>query len=49
MFSFSTFLHQNAILTVTQGADGSRKPSAKELELAEIQGKMFYETVAKST
>jgi len=31
------------------GADGSRKPSAKELELAEIQGKMFYETVAKST
>ncbi|KAI5844291.1 putative NADH-quinone oxidoreductase [Tricharina praecox] len=30
------------------GADGSRSPSAKELELAEIQGKMFYETVAKA-
>lgn len=31
------------------GADGSRQPSAKELELATIQGKLFYETVAKST
>jgi len=30
-------------------ADGSRQPSAKELELATIQGKTFYETVAKST
>lgn len=30
------------------GADGSRSPSDKELELAEIQGKMFYETVAKA-
>jgi len=28
------------------GADGSRQPSAKELELAQIQGKTFYETVA---
>ncbi|KAL2684887.1 Minor allergen Alt a 7 [[Neocosmospora] mangrovei] len=28
------------------GADGSRQPSAKELELAEIQGQHFYETVA---
>lgn len=28
--------------------DGSRQPSAKELEVAEIQGKSFYETVAKS-
>lgn len=27
--------------------DGSRQPSAKELEIAEIQGKMFYETVSK--
>jgi NAD(P)H dehydrogenase (quinone) len=27
--------------------DGSRQPSAKELELAEIQGKVFYETVSK--
>ena len=27
--------------------DGSRQPSAKELELAEIQGAKFYETVAK--
>lgn len=32
----------------TQGLDGSRQPSAKELELAEIQGKMFYETIAKA-
>lgn len=28
-------------------SDGSRQPSPKELELAEIQGKHFYETVAK--
>jgi len=28
-------------------ADGSRQPSAKELELAEGQGKMFWNTVAK--
>jgi len=28
-------------------ADGSRMPSAKELEVCQIQGKMFYETVAK--
>ena len=27
--------------------DGSRQPSALELEVAGIQGKMFYETVAK--
>lgn len=27
--------------------DGSRQPSAKELELAEAQGKAFYETVSK--
>ena len=27
--------------------DGSRQPSEKELQLAEIQGKMFYETVSK--
>lgn len=31
------------------GADGSRQPSALELEIAEIQGKSFYETVAKYT
>ena len=30
------------------GADGSRQPSALELEIAEIQGKNFYETVAKA-
>lgn len=30
------------------GADGSRQPSAKELEIAQIQGKSFYETVAKA-
>lgn len=29
------------------GADGSRQPTPKELELAEIQGKTFYETVSK--
>ncbi|PKS08665.1 hypothetical protein jhhlp_004718, partial [Lomentospora prolificans] len=29
------------------GGDGSRQPSAKELEVAEIQGERFYETVAK--
>ncbi|KII90743.1 hypothetical protein PLICRDRAFT_52442 [Plicaturopsis crispa FD-325 SS-3] len=29
------------------GADGSRQPSALELEIATIQGKTFYETVAK--
>ncbi|RMD44878.1 hypothetical protein DV735_g375, partial [Chaetothyriales sp. CBS 134920] len=27
--------------------DGSRQPSDKELQLAEIQGKTFYETVSK--
>ncbi|KAJ9327823.1 CAZyme family AA6 [Paecilomyces variotii] len=30
------------------GADGSRQPSALEIELAEIQGKSFYEHVAKA-
>ncbi|KAF1975839.1 quinone oxidoreductase [Bimuria novae-zelandiae CBS 107.79] len=30
------------------GADGSRQPSAKELEIATIQGRTFYETVSKS-
>lgn len=30
-----------------QGPDGSRQPSALELELATIQGKIFYETVNK--
>ena len=29
-------------------ADGSRQPSALELEIAEIQGKTFYQTVAKA-
>ncbi|KAG8766906.1 Minor allergen Alt a 7 [Ceratobasidium sp. 428] len=29
------------------GADGSRQPSALELEIATIQGKTFYETVSK--
>ena len=29
------------------GAQGGRLPSPKELELAEIQGKGFYEAVAK--
>ncbi|KAF2437398.1 benzoquinone reductase [Karstenula rhodostoma CBS 690.94] len=30
------------------GGDGSRQPSAKELEIATIQGRAFYETVAKA-
>jgi len=29
------------------GPDGSRQPSALELEIAEIQGKSFYETIQK--
>lgn len=29
------------------GADGSRQPSALELEIAEIQGRSFYETIQK--
>lgn len=29
------------------GGDGSRQPSALELEIAELQGKSFYETVSK--
>ncbi|ODQ78822.1 hypothetical protein BABINDRAFT_172104 [Babjeviella inositovora NRRL Y-12698] len=29
------------------GADGSRQPTKLELEVAEIQGKVFYETVKK--
>lgn len=29
------------------GGDGSRQPSAKELEIATIQGEAFYQTVAK--
>lgn len=28
--------------------DGSRQPTAKELELAQIQGKTFYQTVSKA-
>ena len=28
--------------------DGSRQPSAKELELATVQGEVFYQTVAKA-
>ncbi|CAK1365369.1 unnamed protein product, partial [Cercospora beticola] len=28
-------------------ADGSRQPSAKEIELAEAHGKQFYEAVAR--
>ncbi|GIZ44732.1 hypothetical protein CKM354_000792300 [Cercospora kikuchii] len=27
--------------------DGSRQPSAKEIELAEVHGKQFYETIAR--
>lgn len=29
------------------GADGSRQPTARELEIATIQGEAFYQTVAK--
>lgn len=31
------------------GTDGSRQPSAKELEIATIQGENFYKAVAKGT
>ncbi|GKT65084.1 minor allergen Alt a 7 [Colletotrichum tofieldiae] len=31
------------------GPDGSRQPTAKELEIATIQGEAFYQTVAKHT
>jgi NAD(P)H dehydrogenase (quinone) len=31
------------------GADGSRQPTALELEIAEIQGEGFYKAVAKGT
>jgi NAD(P)H dehydrogenase (quinone) len=30
-------------------SDGSRQPTARELEIAEIQGEVFYQTVAKAT
>lgn len=30
-----------------QAGDGSRQPSELELQLAEIQGKVFYETVSR--
>lgn len=30
------------------GGDGSRQPSALELEVAKIQGEQFYKTVARS-
>ena len=30
-------------------ADGSRQPTTLELEVAEIQGKAFYEHVARSS
>jgi len=29
------------------GADGARQPSALEVEIASIQGKLFYQHVAK--
>ena len=32
-----------------QGADGSRQPTPLELEVAESQGKAFYEHVARVT
>lgn len=31
-----------------QGADGSRQPTPLELQIAEAQGKAFYETAAKA-
>lgn len=39
----------NTDISVLQGADGSRQPTALELEVAEAQGKAFYETAAKGT
>jgi len=32
---------------IKKAGDGSRQPTAQELELATIQGKAFYETVSK--
>ena len=34
--------------THIQGGDGSRQPTEKELELATLQGKAFYEAVSKA-
>ena len=31
------------------GPDGSRQPTALELEIATLQGESFYKTVAKAT
>lgn len=57
-FGFASAFPQMTDLTEVHGGsawgagtfsagDGSRQPSPRELELAEIQGKSFYETVAK--
>jgi hypothetical protein len=45
----SPLLAPTTILTplAPQGADGSRQPTAKELELANVHGKSFYEAVSK--
>ena len=32
----------------SQGPTGARQPSAKELELARTQGKVFYEAIARA-
>jgi hypothetical protein len=37
----------NDVSSFEQAADGSRQPTAKELELATEQGKAFYGAVSK--
>lgn len=37
----------NLLTSCEQGADGSRQPTALELQIAEIQGKSFYDHVSK--
>lgn len=38
----------NLLPLSTQGGDGSRQPTSKELELARLQGKGFYEIVSRA-
>lgn len=49
--SSSTISHgqnnQRPLTTLTQGGDGSRQPTSKELDLAQKQGEAFYQAVSK--
>jgi hypothetical protein len=47
LFWVSFAIGRDANLPSFQGADGSRQPTALEIQLAETQGKCFYEAVAK--